>query len=503
MTHREAYENLVKWSREIYMLQNILDLLEWDQRCYMPPKGYVHRAKQIGFITAEKHRRLREPQIPEWIELAGEAFKDYDPHSPERANLREWHRWSSRARKVPVELAEEIARVTSEAGSVWEKARKDNDWKAFEPYLRKIFRLKTEEAEALGYDDEAYNAMLDEFEPGFRAEDFDAITKNLVPALKELLDAILGSGRQVDSSCLYRHFPVPLQEKFGRLVARKLGYDLDAGRIDVTAHPFTTSPGPEDVRITTRYDEHDFSLAFFSTVHEVGHALYDQGLEKEHWGTPAGMAVSLGIHESQSRFWENVVARSYAFWKFWYPSLLQHFPILVDVSLETFWKAVNRVQPSLIRIQADELTYAFHIIIRYEIERNMMRGHLTVEDIPQFWNEKMDQYLGCKPSSFADGVLQDVHWSAGLIGYFPTYLLGNIYSAQFLEKMEKDLGGSIDEFIGSGLFGIILGWLRENIHSKGCRFTPKQLVCEVTGSEPDAEYFVKYLKKRLSAVYGL
>jgi carboxypeptidase Taq len=469
----------------------------------MPPKGYVHRAKQIGFLTAEKHRRLREPQIPEWIELATEAFKDSSPHSPERANLREWRRWSDRARKVPVELAEEIARTTSEAGSIWENAKKQNDWKSFEPYLRKIFGLKSEEAGALGYESEAYNALLDEFEPGFTTSDFDDITRNLIPALKELLDSIMGRIAKVDSSCLYRHFPVPLQEKFGRIVIRKLGYDFDAGRIDVTVHPFTTSPGPEDVRITTRYDEHDFSLAFFSTVHEAGHALYDQGLEKEHWGTPAGMPVSLGIHESQSRFWENVVARSSAFWRFWYPSLLQHFPILTDVSLETFWKALNRVQPSLIRIQADELTYVFHIILRYEIERDLMRGQLAVEDIPDCWNEKMTQYLGCSPSSFTEGALQDVHWSAGLIGYFPTYLLGNIYAAQFLEKMQRDLGGNIEEFLSSGLFGIILGWLRENVHVKGSLFSPKDLVREITGSEPNPEHFVRYLRARFRAVYDL
>lgn len=503
MTPQEAYENLLKWSREIAIIQNIIELLEWDQRCYMPPAAYLHRAEQIKFLTAEKHQRLRLEQVEEWIEQAEKIFYETDPHSPERANLREWRRWSERARKVPVKLVEEIARITSEAGTIWENAKKHNDWKSFEPYLERIFRLKMQEAEALGYIKEPYDALLDEFEPFFTAEEFDSIVGVLLPELKKLLNTVMESPENIDTSCLYRHFPIPLQEKFGRLVARKLGYNFEAGRLDVTAHPFTISPGPDDVRITTRYNEHDFSLAFFGIVHEVGHALYDQGLEKEHWGTPAGMPVSLGIHESQSRFWENIIARSHAFWKFWYPSLLQHFPILTDVSMETFWKAVNEVKPSLIRIQADELTYAFHIIIRYEIERDVLRGNLKVADLPDCWNEKMENYLGCKPSTFSEGVLQDVHWSAGLIGYFPTYLLGNIYSAQLLAKMEKDLGGSIDELVGNGLFGIILGWLRENIHRKGSCFTPKELILEVTGSAPRPENFLHYLRKRLGAVYGI
>ncbi|MEJ5299617.1 MAG: carboxypeptidase M32 [Thermodesulforhabdaceae bacterium] len=502
ITSLEAYEKLLKWSREIAIIQNVIELIEWDQRCYMPPKAYKHRAEQIKFLTAEKHRRLMNEQVKEWIEQAEEAFYDADPHSVERANLREWQRWHEKATKVPTELAEEIARVTSEAETIWENARKNNDWKSFEPYLDRIFSLKTKEADALGYDKEPYDALFDEFEPSFTTEDFDAIVGSTLPELKRLLEMVMKSQEKIDSSCLYRHFPVPLQEKFGRLVAKKLGYDFDAGRLDMTAHPFTTSPGPDDVRITTRYSEQDFSLAFFGIVHEVGHALYDQGLEKEHWGTPAGMPVSLGVHESQSRFWENIIARSYSFWKFWYPSLLQHFPILTDVSMETFWKALNRVYPSLIRIQADELTYAFHIIIRYEIERDVLKGRIKVSDLPDCWNEKMENYLGCKPSTFAEGVLQDVHWSAGLIGYFPTYLLGNIYAAQLTATMEANLGGSIDEFVGSGLFGIILGWLRENIHKKGSRFTSKELILEVTGSPPNPEYFLGYLKKKLGVVYG-
>lgn len=499
----EAYENLVKWSREIVTLQHIIELLEWDLRCYMPPKGYKYRAEQIGFLTAEKHRRLRDERVEEWIERADEAFSGSDPHSTERANLREWKRWHIKAKKVPVELAEEIARTTAEAESVWEKAKEENNWRLFEPYLEQVFSLKSQEAEAIGYKEEPYDALLDQFEPDFTTKDFDSIVEALLPALKELISAILGSSKIIDSSCLYRHFPIPLQEKFGRLVAKKLGYDFEAGRLDVTAHPFTVSIGPEDVRITTRYNEQDFSQAFFSIVHEVGHALYDQGLEKEHIGTPAGMAVSLGIHESQSRFWENIIARSYSFWKFWYPSLLQHFPILTDVSPEAFWKAVNRVQPSLVRIQADELTYPLHIILRYEIERDILRGSLDIRDIVDCWNEKMEHYLGCKPSSFAEGVLQDVHWSSGLIGYFPTYLLGNIYAAQFLLKMQKDLGGEIDELLKAGLFGIILGWLREHIHSKGSRFTPKELVEHVTDSELNPSYFLQYLKDRFTKVYEL
>lgn len=503
MTSREAYENLVRWSKEIALIENVIELLEWDQRCYMPSGAYKHRAEQISFLAAEKHRRLRDERVEEWIERADEAFSDRDPHGPERANLREWKRWSLRARKVPVELAEQIARVTSEAEKVWEHAKQTNNWKDFEPYVKQIFSLKLLEAEALGYDNEPYDAMLDAFEPGLTARDFEGMVKILLPALRNLLDSVFESSVKIDSSCLYRHFPIPVQEKFGHFVAKKLGYDFNAGRLDVTAHPFTVSIGPQDVRITTRYSENDFSLGFFAIVHETGHALYDQGLDRNHVGTPAGMAISLGIHESQSRFWENIVARSHAFWKFWYPSLLQHFPILTDISPETFWKAVNRVKRSCIRIQADELTYSFHIIIRYEIERNLFKGDLETSDLPEYWNEKMKEYLGVKPKTFSEGVLQDIHWSGGLIGYFPTYLLGNIYAAQFLSKMEKDLGGNIDEIIQGGLFGIILGWLRENIHKKGRCFTAEELIEDVTGSKTDPSFFIQYLKSRFKEVYYL
>ncbi|MCX7823179.1 MAG: carboxypeptidase M32 [Syntrophobacterales bacterium] len=503
MKPHEAYQRLVRWSKEITTIENIIGLLRWDQSCYMPPKGYKHRAEQISFLTMEKHQRLRDDRIEEWLEKAEEAFHGDDPHSPERANIREWRRWFLKARKVPLEIAKEIARVTSEANHIWEKARKENNWKLFEPYLEQIFSLKTEEAEALGYREDPYDPLLDEFEPDFSSKDFDGILKILLPTLKELLERILENPVKIDSSCLYRHFPIPLQERFGLLVAKKLGYDFDAGRLDITTHPFTVSISPEDVRVTTRYREDDFSLSFFAVVHEVGHALYDQGLTKDYWGTPAGMAVSLGIHESQSRFWENMVAKSYAFWKFWYPSLLQYFPILTDVPLETFWKALNRVQPSLVRIQADELTYPFHIAIRYEIERYALKKDLKVSDIPNYWSEKMEYYLGLKPSSFVEGPLQDIHWSVGLIGYFPTYLLGNIYAAQFLSRMQRDLGGDIDKFIETGLFGIILGWLREHIHQKGSRFLPKELLEDVTKSPPDPSFFVKYLKDRLGSIYNL
>ncbi len=498
MDPQKAYKNLVDWSISISTIQSISELLEWDQRCFMPPKAYKHRAEQLAFLARIKHEKLTDPRAEEWLNEASEGFKD--PSSVELANIRIWKRWHNRAIKIPKRLMEEIAKTTAEAETIWEKAKKENDWEIFKPYLAKIFELKKEEADVVGWQEEPYDALFDVFEPEFTAKDFDFLVKGIINPLKELLDKILGS-QPVDDSFLYRHFPIPLQEKFCLKVAKKLGYDLEGGRIDTSLHPFTVSLCPNDVRITTKYNEKNFPEAFFSTIHEIGHALYDQGLDPDHWGTPVGMSVSLGIHESQSRFWENIIAKSHSFWKFWYSSLVQTFPVLIDISHDRFWKGINKVSPSLIRIKADELTYCFHIILRYELERELLKGNIEISDLPYAWKEKMKDYLGCEPKTFSDGLLQDVHWSAGLIGYFPTYLLGNIYSAQIKAKMEEEIG-ELDEIVSRGNFGIILYWLREKIHLNGSRFLPKELMVKITGSSPSEKYFLEYLNEKFSTIYN-
>ncbi len=314
-------------------------------------------------------------------------------------------------------------------------------------------------------------------------------------ALIGLLDAIRGSSRRPDHEILHRHFPKGDQERFALRAAAQIGYDLQAGRLDPTAHPFSTGIGPGDVRITTRYDEDCFSLAFFSVLHETGHALYDQGLPVEHWGAPMGDAVSLGIHESQSRMWENLVGRSLGFWKFFYPEAQKMFPALADVSLEAFHLAVNEVRPDLIRTEADEITYNLHILLRFELERALVKGELQVAELPDAWNDKMRAFLGVTPPNHAQGVMQDVHWSAGHLGYFPTYTLGNLYAAQFFARAERDLGDQEENF-SRGDFGALLGWLREKIHRQGKRYRPRQLVQAVTGESLNPEFLIKYLTKK-------
>lgn len=498
MKSEKAYKKLIEWSRHIFLLESTCELLGWDQNCYIPEKGHHHRGEQIAYLSRIRHNMLRDPSMAERLEDASQGMLEDD--SPELANIREWRRWHHRATKVPMELTERLARITTEAKVVWEKARKESDWDSFVPYLEEIVKLKRQEAEAIGYMDVPYDALFDTYEPGMTTHRFSEIVSSLIIPLKQLLDFALEKDGRVDDSFLFRYFPVSNQETFGRMVAQRIGYDFHAGRLDVTAHPFTAYIGPGDVRITTRYNVHDFKLAFFSILHEVGHALYDQGLDMSHWGTPCGMPTSLGIHESQSRFWENMVGRSFGFWKFFYPRLIKHFPILTDISLHAFWRGINLVKPSLIRIEADEVTYAFHIIIRFKIEKNLINNNLTVREIPDMWNELMRQYLGIIPKHYSKGVLQDVHWSAGLFGYFPVYLLGSIYAAQFCKALEQELS-PIDELCSRGEFLTVLKWFRERIHCRGRCLSPTSLVRHVTGKDANIDSFIMYIKKKVKNVY--
>ncbi len=497
MNFDDAYRNLLNWSKEIYLLDGIIGLLEWDQRCFIPDKGHDGRSEQIAYITKIKHEMLRNPKVAEWLAIV--SLYDNDPDI--EANVREWKRWYDRASKVPVDLAESIAKLTSQAETVWAKAKKDNDWESFKPYLSEIFHLKKEEAEAVGYENSPYDALFDNFEPNATVSEFLPFVEELKGKLQNVLSRVL-STENVDDSFLYRKFPVQIQDRFFRTIARKIGYNFSAGRLDETVHPFTVAIGPADVRIAVRLSDHDIRVGLFSTIHEVGHALYDQGLDPEKVATPLGMPVSLGIHESQSRFWENIVGRSKGFWVYFYPRLLQHFPILADISLDSFWRGVNKIEPSLIRTEADELTYIFHIILRFEIELGLLEGALTIEDVPYAWNAKMKDYLNIEPSDYSSGVLQDVHWSSGLVGYFPTYLLGSIYAAQLKNALEKELG-PIDELCSKGQFFSILEWLRYKIHRKGCKHLPADLIKEATGFPPSAGFFVEYMEDKVNRVYGV
>jgi carboxypeptidase Taq len=498
----DAYQWLATHSRETALLGSVARLLGWDQRTYIPLKGHAHRADQLALMARLIHERETDPRVGEHLSQVEGSELTADPGSPEAVNAREWRRTFERATRIPPELAEALAKAAAEGETAWEQARPQNDWPGFLPFLERLVDLSRQEAEALGYTTEPYDALLDGYEVGETAAGLESLFRNLRESLVPLVDAIRGSSRVPDVAVLHRHYPRALQEQFSREAVVKIGYDLEAGRLDPTAHPFSTGLGPGDVRITTRYDENFFSTAFFGTLHETGHALYNQGLPPKHWGTPRGHSISLGIHESQSRMWENLVGRSLGFWEHFFPKAQALFPSLQDVSLETFHFAINQVAPSLIRVEADEVTYNLHIIFRFELERSLINGGLQARDLPEAWNAKIQEYLGLTPPDDRDGVMQDVHWSGGHLGYFPTYTLGNIYAAQFFAKASGELGDPAGLF-ARGEFETLLDWLRRNIHSQGSRHRPRDLVRVVTGEDRDSRFLVEYLSDKVKALYAL
>jgi carboxypeptidase Taq len=500
MTPDDAYRWLTEHSRETAYVKSMGQVLGWDQRTHIPAKGHPHRHNQFALLAKLIHARATDPQVGEALARVEASALVGDPMAVAAVNVREWRRDYDRAVKIPQDLAVSLAKATAEGETAWECTRPVGDWETFKPFLVKVVALKREEAEALGYAAEPYDAHLDDFEPGETAAALAPLLGELRLSLLRVLAAVQESGRQPQGEVVRRHFPVAAQDRLVRLAAQSIGYDFAGGRLDPTAHPFSADIGPGDVRITTRFDEHYFCPAFFGVLHETGHALYDQGLPADHWGTPRGDAVSLGIHESQSRLWENLVGRSLGFWRFFYTKAQETFDVLQDVPLEVFHFAVNEVKPSLIRTEADEVTYNLHILLRFELERALMNGDLEVQDLPGAFNDKMSAYLGLTPPGPGQGVMQDIHWSAGLFGYFPTYTLGNLYAAQFYARAEAELG-PLEEGFAQGDFAPLLTWLREKIHSQGHRWWARPLVQEVTGEELTPQYLVRYLREKFGTLY--
>ncbi len=495
---------------EIQRINSAASVLSWDQETYMPAGGGAARAEQIAVLQGLAHQKLISEEVASllssWVDPAtGQAAEQGQNGWDEQARslLREVWRDFSRARKLPSAFVVRLSRACSLAQQAWVEAREANDFKAFLPHLSTLLAMKREEADYLGYKVSPYDALLDVYEPGSTiaqlAPLFDQLRARLVPLLKR----VTGSAVSIDHTILTQQFDNTRQVEFGRLVLTAMGYDFDRGRLDLSAHPFTTSFHPTDVRVTTRVFERDLPSCLFSCIHEGGHGLYDQGLDPRYYGTPLGEAVSLGIHESQSRLWENCVGRSRAFWRFFYPILQQTFPDqLMRVDQEQFYAAINRAQPSLIRVEADELTYNLHIMLRFEIERDLIEGHLRPDDLPGIWNDKMRHDLGIVPDRDADGVLQDVHWSMGAFGYFPTYTLGNLYAVQFFEQAKRELPDLEDDIARGQLLGL-RRWLEQKIHRWGRMFTPTHLSQRITGSSLDPEPFLHYLEHKYSELYRL
>lgn len=493
---------------EIRRIQSAASVLSWDQETYMPAGGGAARAEQIATLEGLAHQKLVSDEVEcllaKWIDPATEEAADSPTDTweePSRALLRETWRDFSRAKKLPSDFVIRLSRECSLAQQAWVTAREESRFSKFLPSLKTVLGLKRDEAHYLGYAKSPYDALLDTYEPGATVAQLAPLLTRLRERLVPLLKLVQDSPVTIDDSCLHQSFDQTKQVEFGRLVLTAMGYDFDRGRLDLSAHPFTTSFHPTDVRVTTRVFENDLPSCLFSCIHEGGHGLYDQGLDPRFYGTPLGESLSLGFHESQSRLWENCVGRSLAFWRCFYPMLQHTFPQqLADVPLDRFYAAINRAAPSLIRVEADELTYNLHIMLRVEIEQALIEGRAQAEDVPGLWNEKMQSYLGIVPERDAEGVLQDVHWSMGAFGYFPTYTLGNLYSVQFFEQAKQELP-QLNEDLEAGHLLPLRRWLEQKIHRWGRMFTPDRLAHRITGSGVDPEPFLRYLEEKYKTLY--
>ena len=475
-------------------------LLSWDQNVYLPPGAAAARGQQLATLGGVIHKRATDPQLGEWLEGLEAAGAD-EGDTPDAALVRVVRRNFEQATKLPGAFVEDFTLARSAAQAAWVGARAASDFSQFAPHLAKMVDFNLQQAELLGYDAHPYDALHDLFERGSSTGRlrtvFAELRDALVPLLRELSD------KENSDAPLRQAFSEAEQEAFAVGVIRAFGYDFERGRLDRTVHPFATSMSKYDVRVTTRYDANFLSPALFGTLHEAGHALYEQGISSEYDRSPLGVAVSLGIHESQSRLWENLVGRSQGFWRWAYPKLQETFPAqLREVSQAEFYRAINRVSPSLIRVEADEVTYNLHIMVRFELELALLEGTLKAADLPEAWNAKYEDYLGVTPPDDAQGCLQDIHWSIGMFGYFPTYTLGNLISAQLFDAV-KAAQPELEEDIQHGQFGNLLGWLRENIHQHGSRYEPAELLERATGQKLEAGPYIRYLKEKFGALYGV
>jgi carboxypeptidase Taq len=498
-TSSELYNQYKDISQKAADIQYASAVLGWDQEVYMPPKGFSFRGRQLATLATLAHEMLTGDDYGALLhELGGRNDLDDDAKDNVRLSLEDY----DKNKKLPASFVEELTRQTSASYNAWLQARGENSYKVYAPELEKMIALKKKQADLYGYAQHPYDALLDDYEKGATVAMlnpvFDMVKQQLPPLLEKITKA-----KQVDNSFFHHHYAKQQQWDFSMDVLKSMGYDLEAGRQDMSEHPFTTSFAPTDVRVTTRVDEDNFASLLWSSIHEGGHALYEQGMRADQYGLPLGAAASLSIHESQSRLWENCVGRSLSFWKYFFPKLQAYFPAaLSGLSAETFYKGMNKVQPSLIRTEADELTYHFHVLIRYEIEKGLIGGELNPADLVDAWNSNYKKYLGVSSPDDKQGILQDVHWSHGMFGYFPTYSLGSFYAAQFFEKAVPEIVNLKDE-TENGRFFALLEWLRMKIHVHGRRYRSEELCRNITGSGLDFSSFMRYATRKFSEVYAL
>ncbi|MDF1811369.1 MAG: carboxypeptidase M32 [Verrucomicrobiales bacterium] len=486
----QAYENLVKLSRELQLLNDTQALLSWDQEVNLAKKGVAHRAAQVSWLSGEVHNRFTAEKVGDWI---SEAEQDNSLDEKQRANVRDWRRDYDRETCLPIELVIKLSETKVTAHEAWAEAREKSEFSQFRQPLSELISLCKEQVGYWGYTDNPYDGLLDIYEKGATVEMIDQVFADYKVDLIPLVEK--ACKQENDSpQALEAEYPIEKQAAFNALVAESIGFDFDAGRIDTAVHPFCTGLGPKDTRLTTRYDISDFRSSLYGVLHETGHGLYDQGLVAEDHGLPCGQAVSLGVHESQSRMWENHVGRSLAFWEKWLPKAAEFFPNLASLTPEEMTRACNQATKPFIRVEADEVTYDLHIILRYEIEKAIFSGDLDLDDIPDAWNQKFEESFGMKVDSFANGCLQDIHWSMGGFGYFPTYSLGNLNASHLVAAARscEDVRSSMD----NGDFAPLLQWMREKIHQPGSLYSPGELIGKAAGSPVTSKAHLDHLTSR-------
>ena len=490
-----AYEKLSKLSEEAYLLSNTASLVSWDQETYMPKGSVDFRAKQSAYLSGKIHSLMTSKRVGDLIAECEAA--NLPKNSVEAVNVREWRYAYDREAKLPKRLVEEFEETRALAHAVWVEARAESDFSKFEPHLDKVLHLMRKKAECWGYEDQIYDALLENYERGARTVELEKLFDQLQPDLVELVAQATSQDPRVSKKLLKGKYTEAKQRAFNAEIAAGIGFDFDHGRIDTAVHPFCTTLGPKDVRLTTRYDRKDFLSSLYGVLHEAGHGMYEQGLPRANGASlPIANAISLGIHESQSRLWENHVGRGKAFWERWLPVAAKHFSKkkFKNVSAEQMFRTVNRAERSFIRVEADEVTYDLHIILRFRIEQALISGDLPVADLPAVWNATFKDLFGMKVKKDSNGCLQDVHWSFGLIGYFPTYSLGNIAAAQLYRTAISD--STIRKDIKHGRYESLLSWLRENVHQHGTRYMPAELVKKATGELPNPKYLLEHLRDR-------
>ncbi len=485
---------------EVSDLRSAANVLSWDQETYMPSGAVDARARQISTVQQLAHERFTSDEIGSLLDDLEPIASELEPLSTEASLVRVIRRDYEKAVKLPLTLVAAMAEAVSRGKEAWKHARSANRFEDFAPHLTTLIDLNIQKAEAYGYDDRIYDALLDEYEPGMKTRQVEKVFEDLRRELVPLVEAIAQS-EETDDSILHKHFDRQAQWDFGLEVIQAFGYDLHRGRQDVSAHPFTTTFSITDVRITTRISEDFLNPGLFGTMHEAGHALYEQGVDLQLDRTLLDDGTSLGIHESQSRLWENLVGRSLPFWRHYYPRLHSVFAEQLEgVSLDTFYRAINRVHPGPIRVEADELTYNLHIMLRFELENALLENRIEVADLPEIWNDRVDEYLGIRPSNDTEGVLQDIHWSLGAFGYFPTYALGNLMSSQFYAQADRELA-DLEGQIAEGRFEELLDWLREKIHRHGRKRDANDLLQDVTGRTLDASSWLSYIRQKYGRLY--